>query len=254
MSQPEYLSQGSAMYPSSKRKATSKPATAKRARPSFTTLKGVGSQVSIASKAAITRPLFFKSHQTGFPQRYKESLRFTSVVGFNVAGATYAEPVVVYLNGPYSPLGGAGQPAAWTKLMAIYTKCVALNCKVTWTLTDVDGSTTSPALAGISISTTSGSLNTYTQAITQGLETHTIFSQNPDTKTLTQTCDISKFLGVKDLTDGTDYNNTDAALPSQVVVAHCWTYGMHSIAVTGTLVSLVTVDYDCIFYDPKSVT
>jgi len=215
--------------------------------------------VSIASYAPSLRSNWFKTHIGGFPQRMKETIRYAYSNSSSVAFSTYAEPIVMVMNGTYDPdaaLGG-GQPAAFTKLMAVYTKCYVKAAKITVKYTPLPQTNnvvdSIPWLVGITITTNGTSLGGYQNAIQGGLVTWHQVMQSPDTITLTQSVDIGKFLSVDDIMDGSSFYNTNAANPTQIVVAHGWVYNL-SGGTSGYMQYSLTVDFECIFADPTLIT
>lgn len=210
---------------------------------------------SIAARTPSFKRNFFKSHMGGFPPRYTETLRYNTWSSGNVVVGTntYTEPMVLVVNGPYDPeysLGG-GQPAAFAKLMAIYTKCYVKSAKITATVVNTLG-VDAGLQVGLTLTTFGSSIGDPNKASTCGFVDRQFLYHHPDTCVLTQTVDIGKFLS-RNVMDGSDTFATVGANPIQLVCAHLWAY-CASTTVSGSLQWNIILDMDCVFADPQPFT
>lgn len=217
------------------------------------TVKGA----SIAAYGRFTRPTYFKSHQTGFPQQYTEYMRCVNIKTAAVAASSYVEPLDIIMNGAYRPESGVGTTTtAFAKLMAVYTKCYVRQAKLTVCITTLNnvanGLPAIPLSGGITVQTTTTGMGNFDAAVGGGLSTWKQWFQSPDTITLTQTVDMRKFLGVDDLLDAAGtYGNTVAANPSQIVVGKVFVQNFTATA--ATILITWTLDMDCVFTDPTLI-
>lgn len=214
---------------------------------------------STKTKSKSLKKNYFKYHITAFPQHEYETLRWTYFPSNQtLATGTYAE-LPLYINGPYDPDGPvtATQPAGWTKLTNVYTKCFVRSAKVRVLFQNLpvaaQGYSRANLVVGITITTNDTTLGSLTGAINPGLVQYTSLIGDPDSKVVEIDCDMKKFLGI---TSGIDaagtYSCTSSSNPSQVVVAHVWLY--NSASFTAAYNFCITVDFDCDFYDPLPVT
>lgn len=213
---------------------------------------------SVAARGPKFKRNYFATHISAMPQLFNEQLRWSYVLAPTSIGVgTFVELDTVTLNGLFQAHSiGASQAVGFAKLIAIYQKAYVKAAKITVTFnvaSNSGGSTPAiPALCGVSINTLPGALTTTAQAIGEGLCRYEIVSDAQDQKKMSVSCDIKKFLSVKDLLAGSQFYNTSAANPSQVVDAHVWSYNYGG---AGTFVAaVIDVEYDVIFADPLPFT
>lgn len=211
--------------------------------------------VSTKTKSKSLKKKWFKYHISAFPQHEFETIRYTyaPTVNQSLLTTVYAELPIV-MNGPFDPDATAGQPAGWSKLMAVYTKCFVRAAKIRVDFQNViNGGVYANLMVGITITTNSTTLASVAGATQPGLEVHAPLGNAVDTKTLEIDVDIRKFLGIKNGQDGsTSFCCTTASNPAQIVVAHVWFY--NSYGATALYNFCATVDFDCDFFDPVPVT
>lgn len=214
---------------------------------------------SIRSKVPMVAPNFMKFHLAAVPNRQRHNLRWAYHGSISAAANSYTELAVVVLNGAYQPCAAlsATSPSGFAKLMSdFYTKAVVMNAGLVVTVcNDIipqAATVVQPSiLFGSSVTTNSTTLSTAQQAIQNG---HSCYKSCPQgvVSTLSHPIDIGKFLGVKDLISGTDYNCTSAANPSQVVDSHVWADNRSSTLACVLDVTIV-LTLDVIFYDPNQI-
>lgn len=213
-------------------------------------------RTSIAPRNPHFKPGYFKSHLPGVPQKFSETLRwFVQPAQYTVAASTYANPYQIVMNGAFDPdlTLGATQPAAFAKLMALYTKCCVKSCKITVDVTSEPlAGVYRPIVWGIAVSTTTGTAPaTLVQAITGGPNTYKLLFSNPDTQRQTISVDMARYLQVDDLFDNPDYSSTVAANPAQVVIGNI--FFDNATAASGFISAKIQVDFECTFYDPTLI-
>lgn len=212
---------------------------------------------SVAARSLSLRPGYFRSHISGFPQRYVETLRWSYFASGTAGAGVYLEPLVIRANSPYDPdvaIGGS-QPAAYSKLIAVYTKCYTKACRISVRITNVSGgggAGLQPLEAGLVLTTAGTALPSLTGAIQGGLCVHKNICVNPDQVYLTQSVDMSKFFSVGDIMDGSSYYCTAASNAAQEVFAHLFLYNQG--AGTAYYSYNIDVDYECVFADPTVIT
>lgn len=213
-------------------------------------------RVNIGSRNPSFKPGYFKNHLPGVPQKFSETLRwFIEPAQYTVAAGTFAIPYQIVMNGAYDPdlTLGATQPAAFAKLMALYTKCVVKSCKIT---VDISANPLAgvycPITWGIAVSTaTTTAPANLVQAITGGPNTYKYVFSNPDVSRQTIQTDMKKYLQVDDLFDSVEYSSTIAANPNQVVIGNI--FFNNSTGAAGYISAKIQVDFECTFYDPTLI-
>jgi hypothetical protein len=213
--------------------------------------------ISIAAKrTAPMRRGYFRTHMSGWPQKQSNTLRLTetSIAGTALAGSGFSEFGNVIMNGAFSPFGGAPL-AGFNRLMQVYTKCYVLNAKVSMKITqvlNVGFVTPSAILAGITLTTNTTAFTNPPSATDPGMCDYKQVATSPDTVTVFESVNVSKFMTVDDIMMGSQFLCTNAANPAQIVVAHLWVQNM-TANVTNFCFHVV-VDMECMFADPVPVT
>jgi hypothetical protein len=184
----------------------------------------------------------------GLAQAQRRTLAFTGSAVVSGAAGIYAETSVI-LNGLFNVYTG-GSPVGFAKYMAFYSKAFVLGARIT--VRGVSFVTTAPAVCGVTVTTNSTSLGSYTAAIDNGMCDWTLAYANPDRVTFNESVEISKFLYKPKVLDDPQLFNTSAANPTQLVVAHLWSQSLTATAVT--LYFVFEVEQDVVFTDPIPFT
>lgn len=192
------------------------------------------------------------------PERIHTTLKYADRFSVNPGAGTLGI-YVISANGLYDPnITGTGhQPKGFDQLIALYDHyCVTkAHIKVTWC-----PDPTSCNLLGV---TQSGSATSTYSDPTDYVElpgTHWTSSGyistsgHSETKTVSTTMNVSKFLGVKDLLDGRDNCGDGTQNPNEGVFFHLWAAAMNGATDLGSIVGFVEVTYDAWFVEPRDVS
>lgn len=252
----ESLSPLTSMY-ARKRKSTTIKKALKRYRTTGTAARATVLSRSVVSYNPRLNRNYFTSHQAAFPQRFNEVIRDHFRTGYSQAANSFAVPYLIVANGPYDA-GTGSQPAGFTNLMGIYSKCFVKAAKlvVNFNSQTHSGSTGLPnnndLTVGITISTLPALFTSLSAAIEGGLECHKFIGQTPDSATCELKVDIGKYLSVPDVMSNSQLFNTATANPGQLVYMQVW-IGQLGASAQYTVINGV-MEYDCVFTDPNKVT
>jgi hypothetical protein len=186
----------------------------------------------------------------GLPQSYKVVLCLPVVnlplTTGNVANDVYDSPIrfsSAYNNGT-SAVG-------YAKLIAFYSKCYVVGSSAKFTCTNISSSTSS--VIGMTVTTGNTTFNSASAAIANGMCRWSGLQANPDTRLLTQRCNVKKFMNARsDYVGNTTYASTSGADPSQMVFLHLWTATNSANAVTSNFSGEILLE--CVFTDPIPFT
>jgi hypothetical protein len=209
-----------------------------------------------ARRTAPLRIGYFKSHTSGFPSKFTESLRLTStsITTTSVAAQAFVVLSQPIMNTAFGALAGSNC-AGFNKLMAVYTKCYVTNASLVMRITNIPTGTLdqiTPMLCGITLATTNATLTTPLNAMDAGLVSYKQIGNNPDTAVITMTVNTSKFMSVDDIMEGPQFYCTSSAVPAQLIYANCWIQNMANAG--GQVTYMFDFTATCVFADPLPVT
>jgi hypothetical protein len=199
---------------------------------------------------------FLKEHQSAVTQHTRKTLTFTYQTSYGLAAATYAEPIVINLNSPYDPDIAAGGASAqgYAKLIAFYSKCYVVGTRMKVKAVNYDTTLPRPPIiAGITVSTNSGTLGSYTAATQVGLVDYDVVGTNPDHFKREVSLDVAKFLDKPNILDDPELYGTSGSGPLSAIYGHFWLQNMSGVT-TSYIGYIVEVTYDCVFTDPIPFT
>jgi hypothetical protein len=189
----------------------------------------------------------------GLKQTQRLTLQWFNSGSFSQTEGIYIEQAAV-LNNPYDPdptLGGESAQG-YAKWMAFYSKCFVIRAR--WRVdfanllsTSGEAPAVAPNFVGATVTTSSSSLTSATNAINNGLTQYRLLAQNPDTCRFEGILDVGKFLNKPQILDDGELFSTSSAGPSQVVCLHTWAA---NTSANGTTLFGLLVEFDCIFTDP----
>lgn len=175
--------------------------------------------------------------------------RVATVVQATGGTGGYAESTVV-LNDAYN---GGTSAIGYTKYMAFYSKCFVVGASLVHKAV-----VTSPAakgcILGITTTTNSTTLGSYSAAIGNGMCEYRVAFANPDRVQLTAAVDVKRFLNKPFVLDDPQLFSTSSASPSQLAVAHFWIQSTSTTAATQTAEGAYELLLDCVFTDPIPFT
>ncbi len=175
------------------------------------------------------------------------------------ASGVMTECLVAKLNSPYDPDNAVGGASAtgFAKYMAFYSKCFVLAARIkvhyVACASNGDQPPLAPGTAGVTITTTTGALGSIAAQIEAGLCVfkRTGYSQN--TGVLDIGVDVGKFLNKPDVLDDPQLFCTNAADPTQLIVAHVWIQNDSTVSAIN-LKCIHEIEFDCVFTDPITFT
>ncbi len=145
---------------------------------------------------------------------------------------------------------GSGDADGFQKIMAFYSKCFVIGCRVL--IHGTANVTTNSAIVGATITTNVTSLGSYAHAITNGMSQWTLVYKNPDRFSFNLGVDVKKFFNKPFVLDDAQLFCTASATPTQQIILHTWVQddGNNTQATLGFAELL----FDCVFTDPVPFT
>jgi hypothetical protein len=153
----------------------------------------------------------------GLAQSQRRTLCYAEVLQTLTASATYAfQPWI--LNGAFAVHGGGSVPAGFVKYMAFYQKAYVLGARIVVKL--INSTPTVNGVVGVAVTTNATSLAGSQFAIDNGMVQWDTIGANPDHRVFTESVDVAKFFNKRVVLDDPTLYSTNAANPSQIIVAH----------------------------------
>jgi hypothetical protein len=164
---------------------------------------------------------------------------------------SYNEPFVVVLNSAYAGIVGASA-TGYSKYMQFYSKCFVVGARVRLWFT-VIGAASAPVMVGSVITTNSSTLGSLGLAVDNGLCRYKPLFSNPDTCSVEQTLDVSRFLHKPRVLDDPQLFSTSSAGPTQTIVCHPFVNN-DNVGASQVVSIFCEVVYKCVFTDPVPFT
>lgn len=235
-----------------------KPSTKQPRRKTQRNRGGTSTTVDVSSGPGVPRNNFLKTTFAGIETSARRTLSYFTYLSFTQSPSAFAEPFVAVLNGPYDPntaLGGLSA-TGYAKMMQFYSKSYVLGARIKVryaNLSTAGGSQTClPIVFGVTITTSTAALSTAEAAVTAGLADYRLVCTTPDACLIDLGVNTSKFMDVPDVLDRPDLYGTNAAVPSQVIIAHVWYQSLLANASSGAIT--VEIEFDTVFTDPVPFT